>query len=332
MSEPIRKPLLEVHDLVKHFPTRSGIMRRKRGAIKAVDGVSFSLYDGETLGLVGESGSGKSTVARTLMRLEEPTAGTAVFDGSNIFDAKASQLRRLRREIQMIYQDPYTSLSPRMTVRSIIAEGWKVHPSAAPDGETANHVNDLLEQVGLGPDAASRYPHELSGGQRQRVGIARTLALNPRVIICDEPVSALDASVQSQVINVLRRVQQDRGISLLFIAHDLSVVRHISDRVAVMYLGRVVEMGREADIYDAPVHPYTQALLSSVPVMDPTLRERKRVHLVGEIPSPEHPPSGCNFRTRCWKAEQLCEEVDPELKDEKPQHQSACHFPEVMNR
>ena len=331
MNRDDAEPLLEVRDLVKHFPVSSGLLRRETGAIKAVDGVSFELYKGETLGLVGESGSGKSTIARTLMRLEEPTSGEAMFDGDDIFRLKPGRLRRLRRDIQMIYQDPYTSIDPRMKIREVIEEAWKIHPNSAPDTGWHEPVNELLRQVGLGPDAARRYPHELSGGQRQRVGIARALALNPRVIICDEPVSALDVSVQSQVINVLRRIQQDRGIALLFIAHDLSVVRHISDRVAVMYLGKIVEIGSESHIYERPVHPYTQALLSSVPVMDPGLRERERIDLVGEVPSPSNPPSGCSFRTRCWKAEAVCADIDPPLDEEESGHRSACHFPEVMH-
>jgi oligopeptide/dipeptide ABC transporter ATP-binding protein len=325
------EPLLRVENLVKWFPITQGIVfQRKVGDVKAVDGVSFELYPGETVGLVGESGCGKSTVARTLLRLEEPTAGAAYYKGQNIFDLGASELRKLRRNIQIIFQDPYASLNPRMTVGDIVMEPWEIHTDVVPKEKRRTRAKELLERVGLNPDYLNRYPHQFSGGQRQRIGVARALALNPEIIICDEPVSALDVSVQAQVINLLEELQDAFNLSYVFIAHDLSVVRHISDRVAVMYLGKIIESGNDHQIYEQATHPYTQALLSAVPLPDPTKRDtRDRIILEGDLPSPADPPSGCNFRTRCWKAEERCAQEEPELIDRFGHgHPSACFFAE----
>ncbi|MBZ4018542.1 ABC transporter ATP-binding protein [Streptomyces purpurogeneiscleroticus] len=329
--------ILEVRDLVKHYPLTQGIVLKKQvGAVKAVDGVSFDLRKGETLGIVGESGCGKSTVARTLVGLERPTAGAIRYHGEDITRLSGRALKAVRRNIQMVFQDPYTSLNPRMTVGDIIGEPYDIHPEVAPKGDRRRRVQELLDVVGLNPEYVNRYPHQFSGGQRQRIGIARGLALRPEIIVADEPVSALDVSVQAQVVNLLERLQDEFDLSYVFIAHDLSVVRHISDRVAVMYLGRIVETGTEDEIYGHPTHPYTQALLSAVPVPDPEAREhRERILLAGDVPSPANPPSGCRFRTRCWKAQPVCAEVVPPLAVPEwfagaagRAHPSACHFAE----
>ncbi|MFD0358492.1 ABC transporter ATP-binding protein [Streptomyces sp. NPDC127110] len=328
------EPILEVRDLVKHYPLTRGILFKKQvGAVKAVDGVSFSVAAGETLGIVGESGCGKSTVARMLVNLERPTAGAISYKGEDITRLSGRALKAVRRNIQMVFQDPYTSLNPRMTVGDIIGEPYEIHPEVAPKGDRRRRVQELLDVVGLNPEYINRYPHQFSGGQRQRIGIARGLALRPEVIVADEPVSALDVSVQAQVVNLLERLQGEFGLSYVFIAHDLSIVRHISDRVGVMYLGRVVEIGTDTQIYDHPTHPYTQALLSAVPVPDPGARaHRERIILTGDVPSPANPPSGCRFRTRCWKAESRCATEVPLLavpQDLPPgpaAHPSACHF------
>lgn len=326
-------PLLQVKDLVKHFPIKQGILfKRTVGHVQAVDGVTFDLYPGETLGLVGESGSGKSTVAKTLLRLHQPTSGEAYYQGEDLFQMSSREMRRVRRDIQMIFQDPYSSLNPRMTVRDIVTEGWKVHSGLVKRNDQERRAGDLLERVGLNPDHINRYPHQFSGGQRQRIGVARALALEPKIIVADEPVSALDVSVQAQVINLLEEIQDEFSLSYIFIAHDLSVVRHISDRVAVMYLGRIVEVGTEAEIYEHSVHPYTQALLSATPIADPKkARDRpERILLQGDLPSPSDPPSGCRFRTRCWKVQEECAHEDPALIDREGHgHPSACLFPEV---
>jgi oligopeptide/dipeptide ABC transporter ATP-binding protein len=332
------EPVLEVRDLAKLYPlTRGAVLRRQVGAVRAVDTVSFRLGRGETLGIVGESGCGKSTVARMLVHLERPTSGRILYRGEDIGRLSGRALKAVRRNIQMVFQDPYTSLNPRMTVGDIVGEPFEIHPEAAPKGDRRRRVQELLEVVGLNPEFISRYPHQFSGGQRQRIGIARGLALRPEVIVADEPVSALDVSVQAQVVNLLERLQSEFELSYVFIAHDLSVVRHISDRVAVMYLGRFAETGTDEEIYGHPTHPYTQALLSAVPVPDPRAREgRTRVPLTGEVPSPADPPSGCRFRTRCWKARERCAlEVPPLAVPQEfragrgpAAHPSACHFPE----
>ncbi len=325
--------LLRVEGLVKHFPLTQGVVFKKTiGQVRAVDGVNFTLHSGETLGLVGESGCGKSTVSKLLMSLEKPTAGSVFYKGTDITDLKGRQLRRLRRNIQIIFQDPYSSLNPRMTVGDIVSEPWDIHPDVVPPKDRNRRTRELLERVGLNPDFVNRYPHQFSGGQRQRIGIARALALQPEIIICDEPVSALDVSVQAQVVNLLGELQRDFGLAYIFIAHDLSVVRHISDRVAVMYLGSIVEIGTEDDIYEKTAHPYTQALLSAVPVLDPAARKhKKRIMLTGDVPSPANPPSGCRFRTRCWKAQDVCAQQAPELVDRGQGHPVACHFAEAVH-
>jgi oligopeptide transport system ATP-binding protein len=326
--------VLRVEGLVRHFPLTKGVIFKKRiGAVKAVDGVSFELSKGETLGVVGESGCGKSTLGKLLVRLDKPTAGTAFYRDQDIFAAEGEELRKFRRSVQMVFQDPYTSLDPRMTVGDIVGEAFDIHPSAVPGGDRKRAVQDLLDVVGLNPEHINRYPHQFSGGQRQRIGIARGLALRPDVIVCDEPVSALDVSVQAQVVNLLDDLQKEFGLAYLFIAHDLSVVKHISDRVAVMYLGKIVEIGTDVEIYGDPQHPYTQALLSAVPVPDPAARAtRQQIVLTGDPPSPANPPSGCRFRTRCWKAQEKCAAEEPLLvTPEGSTHLVACHFPEALS-
>ncbi|MFG2649108.1 ABC transporter ATP-binding protein [Streptomyces sp. NPDC048436] len=333
-----REPLLQVRGLVKHYPLTQGIVIRKQvGAVKAVDGVDFDLGRGETLGIVGESGCGKSTVAKMLVNLERPTAGEIRYKGEDISKLSGRALKAVRRNIQMVFQDPYTSLNPRMTVGDIIGEPYEIHPEVAPKGSRRQKVRELLDVVGLNPEYINRYPHQFSGGQRQRIGIARGLALRPEIIVADEPVSALDVSVQAQVINLLDQLQNDFDLSYVFIAHDLSIVRHISDRVGVMYLGRIVEIGSDQEIYEHPTHPYTQALLSAVPVPDPEARDRReRIILSGDVPSPANPPSGCRFRTRCWKAQERCALEVPLLAvpaefrhvEGPAAHDSACHFAE----
>jgi oligopeptide/dipeptide ABC transporter ATP-binding protein len=327
----VTEKILEVDDLVKYYPVTHGVVFKKTiGHVQAVDGVSFDLRRAETLGVVGESGCGKSTLARVVMNLERPTGGTVRYRGKEIYGMRGAELRRLRRQIQLVMQDPYTSLNPRMTVGDLVGEPFDIHPDVAPRGERRKRVKELLDVVGLNPEHINRYPHQFSGGQRQRIGIARALALRPEIIVCDEPVSALDVSIQAQVMNLLEGLQSEFGLAYVFIAHDLSVVRHLSERVAVMYLGKIVEIGTEDQIYERPTHPYTQALLSAVPVPDPTSRETKAIiRLTGDVPSPANPPSGCRFRTRCWKAQEICAtEVPPLVERPGTDHPSACHFAE----
>ncbi|MGD8472680.1 MAG: dipeptide ABC transporter ATP-binding protein [Anaerolineae bacterium] len=317
--------LVKVRDLKMHFPITQGIViQRQVGAIKAVDGISFDIMRGETLGLVGESGCGKSTTGRAMLQLYRPTAGDVYFEDMNLTEIKGEKLRRMRRRMQMIFQDPYASLNPRMTVGDIIGEPMLVH-NISRGKERRARVQDLLRTVGLNPYFVNRYPHEFSGGQRQRIGVARALALNPEFIICDEPISALDVSIQAQIINLLEDLQEEFNLTYLFIAHDLSVVRHISDRIAVMYLGKIVELTTRAELYDDPRHPYTQALLSAVPIPDPVVEEqRKRVILEGDVPSPANPPVGCNFSTRCPVVMDICREQEPEFKETTSGHWAAC--------
>ncbi len=327
-AETPEEPLVRVEGLKQHFPITRGILRRQVGAVKAVDGVSFEIYPGETLGMVGESGCGKSTTGRAILQLNRPTAGRVFLDGIELEHLKGKRLREMRRRMQMIFQDPYASLNPRMTIGRIIGEPLQIF-NLVSRKERKGRVQELMELVGLNPQFADRYPHEFSGGQRQRVGIARALALQPDFIVCDEPISALDVSIQAQVVNLLEELQERFGLTYLFIAHDLAMVRHISDRVAVMYLGKIVELTDQATLYSNPLHPYTQALLSAVPIPDPRIEsQRQRTILKGSLPSPSDPPKGCNFCTRCPVAIEHCHEVEPELREVSPGHQVACHLVE----
>jgi oligopeptide/dipeptide ABC transporter ATP-binding protein len=327
--------LMTVTGLTKHFPVNRGVIFRHRvGLVRSVDDVSFAVAHGETLGVVGESGCGKTTTARMLVRLLEPTAGQIIFDGRDITHLSAGAMRPLRREVQMIFQDPYSSLNPRHTVGAIVGAPWRLQKVKTEKG-TKRSVQELLELVGLNPEHYNRYPHEFSGGQRQRIGIARTLALRPKLIVADEPVSALDVSIQAQVINLLADLQSELGLTYVIIAHDLSVIRHVADRVAVMYLGNLVELASRDDLYARPRHPYTVALMSAVPLPEPAKRgaegqreRRERIRLAGDVPSPLNPPPACRFHTRCWKAQEVCRTEPPPLRELAPGHQVACHFPE----
>ncbi|MBO0917413.1 dipeptide ABC transporter ATP-binding protein [Streptomyces laculatispora] len=324
-----REPLLRVEGLVKHFPIRRGLLGRQTAAVKAVDGIDFEVYPGETLGVVGESGCGKSTMGRLITRLIEPTGGKVEFEGRDITHLSMGKMRPMRRDVQMIFQDPYSSLNPRHTIGTIVSAPFRLQ-GVEPEGGLKNHVQELLQLVGLSPEHYNRYPHEFSGGQRQRIGIARALALRPKLVVADEPVSALDVSIQAQVVNLLDDLQDELGLTYVIIAHDLSVIRHVSDRIAVMYLGKIVELTDRKSLYSAPMHPYTKALMSAVPVPDPRRRGSKseRILLKGDVPSPISPPSGCRFHTRCWKATEVCMTQEPPLIALKTGHQVACHHPE----
>ncbi|MDF2714349.1 MAG: peptide transporter ATP-binding protein [Paenibacillus sp.] len=314
-------PLVEIRNLKKYFDVGKG------QTLKAVSGISFDIKQGETLGVVGESGCGKSTAGRTILRLYEPTDGAVTFNGTNIYSLSGSKMKALRRDMQMIFQDPYASLNPRMTITDIIGEALDIHHLAGSRAERKKRVEELLDLVGLNPDHATRYPHEFSGGQRQRIGIARALAVNPKFIICDEPISALDVSIQAQVVNLLQELQRKMGLTYLFIAHDLSMVKHISDRVAVMYLGKIAEIAPSEELYANPTHPYTKVLLSAIPIPDPDVEAgRERIVLSGDLPSPINPPSGCHFRTRCPLASEKCAKVEPPLVETRPGHWAACHY------
>ncbi|MFE3036883.1 ABC transporter ATP-binding protein [Streptomyces canus] len=324
-----REILLKVEGLQKHFPIRKGVLQRQVGAVKAVDGIDFEVRKGETLGVVGESGCGKSTMGRVITRLQEPTGGSIHFEGQDITRLKPAGMRPLRRDIQMIFQDPYGSLNPRHTIGGIVSAPFRLQ-GVEPEGGVKREVQRLLELVGLSPEHFNRYPHEFSGGQRQRIGIARALALKPKLVVADEPVSALDVSIQAQVVNLMDDLQEELGLTYVIIAHDLSVVRHVSDRIAVMYLGKIVELADRTSLYEAPMHPYTKALMSAVPVPDPKRRGAKseRILLRGDVPSPISPPSGCRFHTRCWKATEICRTTEPQLVELRPGQRVACHHPE----
>ncbi|GAB4261799.1 MAG: dipeptide ABC transporter ATP-binding protein [Pararhodobacter sp.] len=321
-----RRKLVEVTDLKMHFPIYGGLLRRQVGSVKAVDGISFDIFEGETLGVVGESGCGKSTAGRAVLRLYDPTAGSVKIDGTDIGSLSPEALRRKRPTMQMVFQDPQASLNPRMTVAGIIGEPLDEHTNWDRKKKLAR-IYELMDAVGLNRDFANRYPHAFSGGQRQRIGIARALALNPKFIVCDEPIAALDVSIQAQVVNLLEELQEQFGLTYMFISHDLSMVRHIADRVAVMYLGKIVELAPVEDLYDSPRHPYTEALLSAVPEPDPSIERRKdRIVLKGDVPSPANPPKGCNFCTRCPKVMDLCRNVEPDWREVAPGHFAACHL------
>ena len=319
------KELIRVNHLKKYFEIRKGVFSKIKGYVKAVDDVSFSIKEGETLGLVGESGCGKSTTGQSILRLIEPTSGEVIFQGKNILECKPKEMRKLRQKMQIIFQDPYESLNPRLTVQDIVGEALDIHNICSKE-EIRRHVLELMVTVGLRPEQLKRYPHEFSGGQRQRIGVARALALNPKLIICDEPVSALDVSIQAQVINLMTDLQQKYGLTYLFISHDLRIIKHKCDRIAVMYLGKIVEMADKQELYKNILHPYTQALLSAIPKSKPW-HSNNRIILEGEVPSSSNPPSGCAFHTRCWKADTICQNQTPELKDYGGKHYCACHFP-----